>query len=678
MQSPTLTQINTQLFNMRPTYHPQGLGLVATNKRTIRSGKKYERFFASSPGATTIVKGDADVTDTVQHALAMIKRDGYTMLKLAKELQGKTLAQTCKNIFDFFYQHYQYKIDTPGQEQLRTPARAWRDRTSGVDCDCFSISVGSLLYALNIPFALRIIKMYNKPYFQHIYVVVPKFKGAELSNHTNYLVIDPVLDTNDKEAPYTGKQDFIMQLAELSGITPQGTDIGREMDGFGETCLGTIDTFHARVRNHLVNTRNHIAKNPHRIKGMFKPHEFVKLTDHVLANWHDPKKREAALQYASSIENTLVQPHLAGLHGLLFDDEMDLHSHMDGDFSYIPELNGLGLTGFPGVQSGEDLGKLFAKVKAKIAAKKALKAASPTPKKGFFTRIKNAGKVLKTVANKAGKIASKVAQKAFTAIKKFNPLSIVVRNAFLLAMNMNVFKLADKLSYGYGSQSEAEKAGYNYAQVVNAKNEVEKMFVNVAGGQADKLKQAIINRKHLLHKSKPVKGIDGLGFVVAASVTAAMVAAAPLIAKVTELLKNVTGKKDNSNTDDGSGAQSEGGQPDNGQSSMQPIINPNGGNTNPIDNSGYNNSSSNSNQSSGNFPANTSYPTSPASANDNTNANAPDTDANGNPVKSKMPLILAGVGILAAGAIAFAMSSGHKSAKAVGSVGKKSSTIIHL
>lgn len=536
---------NTQI------YHPQGLGLVATSRRNIRSGREYAHFFGSASAETKIVKGDADVSDTVSHALAMIKRDAPTVAKLANHLRGDSLQQTCKNIFNFMYWHYQYKIDTPGQEQLRTPTRAWKDRATGIDCDCYSISVGALLTALNIPFALRIIKMYNKAFYQHIYVVVPKTKGADISSHSNYWVIDPVLDGFDKEAPYTDKKDYPMQLAELSGITPEGTDIGREFDGFGTTCDGTIGSYNARMRNHIVNTRNAVVKSPAKVKGFYNPQKFVAVADKVIANWHNPVTREAALEWASSVEMGIVDENMEGLQGLMHDDEHDLHTHMNGDLDYLQAISGIDLSGLTGDDyelSGKVKDKLKAKVvavaakvapakviaaaKAKIAPKAAIANAT---KKGMFTKIKNAGKNLKQVADKAkGKLNKDLVKNVVKKIQKVNPVAVAVRNAFLAAMNLNVGNFSDKLALAYGSASEAEKAGYNFSQLVNAKNEIERIFVNIAGGNADALKKAIINRKHLIHKQ--VHGMQGLGIVVAAATTAA---ASPLLAKVAAILAKI-------------------------------------------------------------------------------------------------------------------------------------------
>ena len=47
--------------------------------------------------------------------------------QLASMLQGDSLKDTCRNIFNFSYSYLQYQKDDDGTEQLRTPARSWLD-----------------------------------------------------------------------------------------------------------------------------------------------------------------------------------------------------------------------------------------------------------------------------------------------------------------------------------------------------------------------------------------------------------------------------------------------------------------------------------------------------------------------------------------------------------------------
>ncbi len=197
-----------------------GLGLVASGKRNIASGREYDKYFPAPLRTDPYLSYAGTTTDTIGFMADIIKNTLSDTKKIAPVLRAGSLNATLKNIFDFVFGHIQYKPDDPTTEELRRPARTWADRQSGVDCDCYSIFIGSILSNLNIPFALRMVKIGGKPYFQHVYVVVPKNgKQSGLKNRNDYIVIDPVLDTYNEEHPFTEKYDLFMQpIKYLNGV----------------------------------------------------------------------------------------------------------------------------------------------------------------------------------------------------------------------------------------------------------------------------------------------------------------------------------------------------------------------------------------------------------------------------------------------------------------------------
>ncbi len=197
-----------------------GLGLVASGKRNIRSGVEYNRYFSAPKREDKYLTYAGTTNDTIGFMGEIIKSTLADTKQIAPVLKGENLQRTLSNIFTFVFSHLQYKPDDPVNEELRRPKRAWADRVTGVDCDCYSIFIGSILSNLNIPFALRMVKINNKPYFQHVYVVVPKSgKRNELESRSSYFVVDPVLDTFNEEHPFTGKYDLFMQpIKYLNGV----------------------------------------------------------------------------------------------------------------------------------------------------------------------------------------------------------------------------------------------------------------------------------------------------------------------------------------------------------------------------------------------------------------------------------------------------------------------------
>lgn len=177
---------------------PQSLGIVDTSNRTIKDGSQYDYLFPMAKYADKQILKDTSIHSTVQRMIAIIKNTRSQTRDLANYLRKNTTAQTLQAVFNFTFDHIAYKLDSADAEELRTPARSWADRSQGIDCDCFSIFIGSILYNLNIPFVVRIAD-YGEGY-QHVYIVA-KDKGQEV-------ILDPVILQYDYEKPTTKHRDY--------------------------------------------------------------------------------------------------------------------------------------------------------------------------------------------------------------------------------------------------------------------------------------------------------------------------------------------------------------------------------------------------------------------------------------------------------------------------------------
>jgi hypothetical protein len=184
--------------------------MEALTHRKIDSGKEYDHLFPTADLKDETVKKGASVSDTVKFIPKVVSETLYQTKQIAEKLEGRSVSLTCKNIWDFVYNHIRYHKDEEGKEQIRSPARTWHDRQRGVDCDCYAVFISSILTNLKIPHSLRIAK-YRKDYFQHIYPIVHKPGGK-------YITIDCVVDYFNYEEPYTEIKDTKMDLQYLSGI----------------------------------------------------------------------------------------------------------------------------------------------------------------------------------------------------------------------------------------------------------------------------------------------------------------------------------------------------------------------------------------------------------------------------------------------------------------------------
>ena len=152
-----------------------GLGYVALDKKAKKDGKDLEHVF---PGdaviGDTITVANGSVFRTLAEMEKVVKATLPQTKALAKELKKGNLKDTVKAVFDFANDYFSYKMDDAGVEQIRTPARAIKDRFTGIDCDCFTVLISSILYNLGIKHSYRMVKYDLSESYSHVYVVVPK------------------------------------------------------------------------------------------------------------------------------------------------------------------------------------------------------------------------------------------------------------------------------------------------------------------------------------------------------------------------------------------------------------------------------------------------------------------------------------------------------------------------
>jgi hypothetical protein len=189
--------------------------MEASKKRNIKSGAEYDNLFSHSENDNKTIRKNANVYHTVDFIPKVVQQTLDQTKRISQALKGKTIYETCSNIWHFVYRHINYKKDAEGYEQIRSPARAWHDRKQGVDCDCYSVFISSILTNLGIPHILRITK-YHRDYFQHIYPIVPHGK--------KHITIDCVTDRFDYEVPYSEKKDYPMDLQYLNGFDGGGME----------------------------------------------------------------------------------------------------------------------------------------------------------------------------------------------------------------------------------------------------------------------------------------------------------------------------------------------------------------------------------------------------------------------------------------------------------------------
>jgi len=464
---------------------------VTSGYRAIKDGSRYNSYFPPPDERDRVIIKDGEVTDTVELMEKVVWKYLDDTKRIAPLLRRPSTHETCQAIWEFIHNFIQYKLDQRGLEQLRRPARSWAERATGVDCDCMSIFTSSILTNLKIPHSFRITK-YSQDSWQHVYVIVPT-PGAN-----NYCVIDAVVSEFNYEKKYTDKMDYTMNLkginvAVLSGVS--GNDhyeavMATSLSGIGLGAITNQSDLDKLYQN-LVATRNAVAQNPSLVSTVDDPQALIKMLDYAIQYWYTDKRNEALDILAKNEAQLNLQNGVNAMNGLDYDPD-DL------------ALSGINV-------------------------------------KGFFTNVK---KTVKTVGQKVGQ-AAKVAVKA---VVKFNPLSIAARGGFLLAMKLNLGKMASKLKWAYGTQQQAAAKNVSAGTWQKSKDalvKVERLFADKLQGSRDALKNAILKGRAGNLSGYVEEQMSGyLGDPASATVIAA---AAPVIIATIKILKEsgLIGKDEN-------------------------------------------------------------------------------------------------------------------------------------
>jgi len=460
------------------------IGAVNSGYRAIKNGNEYDKYFPKPEAQDTIIIENGAVEDTVELMKKVVWRYLEDTKKIAQYLEGKNTLETSSNIWNFLYHHIQYRLDKRGLEQLRRPARSWADRKEGIDCDCFSIFISSILTNLKIPHSFRITK-YGGDHFQHVYVVVAYDKET--------LIIDPVLSNFDYEKPFSEYKDFPMNLNGIDVAVLSGHN-----DSLSEALLGAPDFEYLgdteekqldALYNYLVTTRSALTENPQMIAHLEDPTAYIKMLDYAIEYWYTDKRDEALEVLSQNEEKLNIDQGF-----LSYADEND-----EDDWDEDEELAG------------------------------------KRKRRGFFKKLGKLAKKIKKGIKKGLKDVGK-------AIVRFNPLTAASRGGFLMALKLNIKKMASKLKWAYATQEQAARKGISASDWERSKkalNKVEKLFADKLQGKRKHLKNAILKGKAggLNGMVDPMAGdLSGLGEPI--SLAASIAAATPVIIAAVKILKD--------------------------------------------------------------------------------------------------------------------------------------------
>ncbi len=358
----------------------------------------------------------------------------------------------------------------------------------------------------------------------------------------DYITIDPVLDTFDKEADGITKihdKSMGIPIQELSGLGC-GCNTGCQTCGNkpqrapqqaatspNAAQVNSMELKMLRpIYDQLVQSRQQIVKNPNTVRALYKPEQMVKTIDYALANWSDKNKREKALDVLAAQDEKIMSEYLPktvtamqGLLGLSDHEALD----MMGFGYYDDGLGGVALGGFwSGVKKAAKSVGSFTKKAVKTAGKAVKQSAKFVGTKAVVA-AKKVGQAAKWTGQKVAQGAKFVAKQ----VMKYNPLSIAARNAYLFLVRMN-FR-----GWATGLKNAIDRGGEGKIK--------DKWTSTLISGDYATLKRNInsgATRKRLL-------GLEGSGLGEPVTVGTALTAASGIIAAIVPIIDMFKKKGDN-------------------------------------------------------------------------------------------------------------------------------------
>ena len=497
-------------------------GFKPTYKRLL----SYDAFIDSSDGNKTLVGYgfNKSTLDELKEACKSYKQ----VEKLAAHLKADSEAQSAFNVWHWLHCNVNYNYDKAGEEEIRTPARTWADRKTGVDCDCLAVFTACLFICMGYRPLFEIVAFHNSPQYSHIYV------------NLNGLAVDRVLPVfGIRPSLITKKYLMEIPVYHLSGI--DGCMNG--LQGVYESTLSKIfsktatpeDSLNFRKAQVLITLQN-VDPDAYKLGAIIMPH--VQAIGDDGAYYFD---NEYVAKVAKQLDSDLQKRHLNGIYGLGKGWLKKAIKKVGNAVKKVAKSTANAVktvakatanTVKAAAKSTVNAVKATANV-TKAAAqavtgnakktKETLKKAATQVKAAAIAPIKQAAKDTKSVVKNAVvqpvktvtqvtlinpiKDTVKIAGKLFKVLLvKLNPALILIRSGLKVLIAINFLGMATRFSIGLLTQAEAEQKGYDKDTWESAKKALDKIvrFWKKIGGKEDKLLKTIRNgstRKALFKKN---------------------------------------------------------------------------------------------------------------------------------------------------------------------------------
>lgn len=453
----------------------------------------------ASPKMTTRIQSGSNLKSVIKTIKQAVKPE--QVKEFSQSLEDiKNPVERAEAIYHFIINNIQYRKDAPGTEEIRTPARTWADRNTGVDCEDYTIFSAAVGANLGMNVEAEIVDFGNG--WAHIYPVL-NIEGLSIP-------FDPTPYPDGSQVPFGERPPMIVKTMKV-----------KLLEGIGEHYAGVNPIRQIQHKQHLLrNLRAQGNKSPELAK------EYRKCQYLKTLSGNEFTFGKLAMTYLvddvpADLSEFIPKP------GVTQDDITGFYHLISGDLpdhevEYI--LSGL----------DEDSLELFGYSDLSGIGKPKKKKEGGGKVKKFFQK---AGEKVKKVAKKAGEVV----KKAVKFVKKTNPIMVSMRAAIRLALKINLFKITAKFKIAQIPRSEAIAKGVDpneYDKLRKRYEEFLKTYEKL-GGKPSEAEKTIAEAK-----VKRGPKVEGLGVAPAAAPLAAgATAAVPLFKKILDWLKGIDFKK---------------------------------------------------------------------------------------------------------------------------------------
>lgn len=160
---------------------------------------------------------DQSTGDIIQSILEAHEKYKDEYKKIGSFFRGDDVEDTGRNIFNFIKKNVPYVIESEDRQLVKSPAAILHTQA---DCKCYSLFIGGLADALNIPFCYRFASYkQNEKRPGHVFIVF--YPGT-----SNEIWVDPVLSYFNYKKQYNyaiDKKPRKMSIYSISGIGATAT-----------------------------------------------------------------------------------------------------------------------------------------------------------------------------------------------------------------------------------------------------------------------------------------------------------------------------------------------------------------------------------------------------------------------------------------------------------------------